>query len=472
MAALGSFSLSSLDLLQPTAAVGCDTSLDTPDALHSISIVPVKVASKGTDDAFAGTWVDRGSGLRIDVAAEVSAERCLCAIEITNGLKYRIDQVDLQLPQIVTPSSPAIEGYTTFRGGAPAPWSPGDWSTGQGNTSIWPGTAFSPLATFWRPETGETLAITFFNARLVPSMVYWFSGAASPGQQQLNPFLRVLPQLQPGESASFSCEMQLLAGGPPAHWADYRIRSLMPFMTSLGVAEAAGPMVGEVGSSGWVSAGQLAATIQTFLALGIKDYIQWSPPDGASTYYNPEVPQLPWYSELAAASKLSGLNTLGVLINPFISPPLAFDDAIQGGGKTLANLRLDFEASDNRLYYARMCAVLAARGIKTAFWDTGGGPGNVNPHAWLKMLQRWKAAGISVLAETSCDLNAYVAGVWMEYPYSWGMYDAAKAICPKASLMAMTNDVDDRGGVHWYVDAEAKGVLPIVSYEQALDLRK
>lgn len=382
---------------------------------------------------------------------------------ITNGLAYRLDQVDIRLPEISTAADPANKIMSPFRGGSVVTWAT-DWQQGQGNSSLWPGTAFSPISTAWNDRTGDTLAITFFNKALVPVFVYWFSGG--DGQRQyLNPFLRCFPRLQPGQSVSIGAEYRVTTGGPLAHAKYYRENVLAPFMKELSIPEAKSTLgPGPIAMTA-TGADQFTASADAAQAAGACAYIQWAAPDGLAAYYNPYPPQFEWFNSLGKPR--TSTIPIGVLINPFISPRVPADKiALINPSGPLTNLHINVGADDVRLSLARLRDALATRGVTIAFWDTGSGPDGCSGHEWLKLLASWKAAGVAIMPETSCDLAAWTTGLWMEFPYSWGTYAVPRAVTPGADLCSHTNFVDIKNGVDWKQDARSKGVRPIITVEE------
>jgi hypothetical protein len=230
----------------------------------------------------------------------------------------------------------------------------------------------------------------------------------------------------------------------------------MPFMRDLNIPEATLDLPpGPIAYSNWTD--DIRRDVAAAKAKGAAAYIQWSPPDGHSYYYSPYPPSLPWFNDLPAP----GL-PVGVLINPFVSPPLLADGvALTTDARyTHTNLALDLGA--NRAYNARLRDALKARGVSVVFWDTGGEPGPRQGHEWLKLLADWKRAGISILPETSCDVASWATGVWMEYPYSRGRYDLARVVTPKATLTVHTN-WDDPG---WAEHATKQGLRPIIHIDE------
>jgi len=394
-------------------------------------------------------------------------------VTISNGLTHRITSIDIQLPQIRTRYDEANRVYVPLRGGQSTAWNAGEWGKGQGNSSMWPSTAFSPIVTLWNEKTQETLGITFFSRTLTPAMVYWASGPTTERrEQQMNPFLRLLPGLEPGQTLTVRAEYVEMKGGPAAHQKKYREEVLAPFMKEAGIPEAAGlPEKGPIAEGPTVERGHMRATLASAQALGVSTYIQWSPPDGSSEFYNPYAAQLPWFQELAVSKEFPAMK-VGVLINPFITPPLKSDAFALKSPHTYTNLKLDLAAPANREYAARLRDELVKRGISVAFWDTGNGPEQGKTYEWLKLLANWKRAGIAIMPETSCDLAAWTTGLWMEFPYSWGDYGLAKTVCPQATLAAHTNSPDVREGVDWKEDAVRKGVQPILDLNDMLKARK
>lgn len=449
-----------------SAAVLQDFALDNGKALHQANATFTRVTQATEGTAVLSSWRSNIGNILVQCRSEKTAAGFTFQTTITNGYTHRIESLDIQLPQVHTRSDRDNRMLSPFRGGQMNPWAD-DWAKGQGNSSLWPATAFSPIVTAWNQRTGESLGITFFSKSLTPAMLFWFSGPSND-QQHLNPFVRYHPGLQPGQSITLTAEYRLFAGGPAAHQKQYREEVLAPFMKEIGIPEAAGGIEpGPIALSHWVERGRLRDNLRAALAAGAQTYIQWSPPDASSHFFNPYVAQLPWFQELAVGKEFPGMR-LGVLINPFITPPLKSDAFALKAKEPYTNLRLNFSAPANREYFARLRDELVARGVSVAFWDTGGNPEHIHGHEWLKFLANWKTAGIAILPETSCDVAAWTTGIWMEYPYSWGTYEIARTVCPEATLTAHTNTPDVRNGVDWRQDALGKGVRPIVEMSQLL----
>jgi hypothetical protein len=389
------------------------------------------------------TWQSSIGGARIECRTETTLTGFEFSFEVQNGWTHRLDSLDIRLPEIAGASDTRI--YSPLRGGMDIAPSEG-WT--QGSSGNWPGAGYMAGVTFH--NKAETLALTYLNRQLKPVMCFWF---ASRGN--VNPFLRYRLDLDPGESITLSADYRVMQGGPATHWSHYRQYRLMPFMRDMGIPEATLDLPpGHIAYSNWTD--DIRRDVAAAKAKGAAAYIQWSPPDAHSYFYNPYPPSLPWFNDLPAP----GL-PVGVLINPFVSPPLLADRvALTTDARyTHTNLQLDLGA--NRAYNARLRDALKARNVSLAFFDTGGEPGPRQGHEWLRLLSDWKRAGISVLPETSCDIAAYCTGVWMEYPYSRGRYDLARVVTPKATLTVHTN-WDDPG---WAEHATKQGLRPIIHVE-------
>jgi hypothetical protein len=435
-----------------------DTAKDTSDKLNFVPITFGKVQLTFNNLLITSIWNSSQGNVVVTCSTAKTDTGLAFTFTITNGLTHRLNSIDLRLPEITTAADPFLRIASPYRGGSTVPWS-NDWTKGQGNSSVWPGTAFSPIVTPWNDRTKDTLAISFFNRSLMPVMLYWFSGSGAGNTQCLNPVLRALPALGPGETATFSAEYRIMKGGPAAHAAYYRQNVLAPFMKELGIPEANSPLQGP-GSIAMTATGadNVLANVAAAHKAGASAYIQWAAPDGAADFYNPYPAQFPWFDSLG---KVQGL-PVGCLINPSISPRFPSDNAAFRNGHQWSNVHVNLAADDVRLALARLRDHLVQRGVTIAFWDCGGSPDACSGHEWLKVLSSWKQAGIAIMPESSCDVAAWTTGLWMEYPYSWNDYTLPKIVTPNAALAAHTNTVDVRGGIDWKDDAKAKGVRPIV----------
>lgn len=384
-------------------------------------------------------------GVRVECRTETTATGLAFEFTVTNGWTHRLDRIDFRLPEIGTPEGTRI--YNPLRGGSVA-------DVGAGNTGNWPGPAYSPIVTAFKGD--DALGLTYLNRQLKPVQCYWFQG-----EGWWHPFLRYSLDLDPGESITLTADYRIIAGGTAGHWKYYRQYRLAPMMRDLGIPETTvdlppGPLV----YSNWTD--DIRRDVAAAKAKGAAAYIQWSPPDGSSYYYNPYPPQLPWFDAIPANPPIP----VGVLVNPFISPPLRADATglLASGTYTHTNLQLDL--GGNRQYNARLMAALRARGVTLAFWDTGGEPSPRQGHEWLRLIRDYRKAGIGVLAETSCDLAAWTSGYYIEYPYSWNDKALARTVTPKATLTAYMNNPDIRNGTDWKDDAARRGVRTITHIDE------
>jgi hypothetical protein len=140
--------------------------------------------------------------------------------------------------------------------------------------------------------------------------------------------------------------------------------------------------------------------------------------------------------------------------------PYAF---VGDDGRQHTNLHLNLDAPDVRDHLARLRVALSNKGITLAFWDTGGTPDACRGYPWLWILAEWKAEGIAILAETSCDLAAWITGFWFEFPPTPGAKHVARAVCPLATLTTHHSpDVDPA----WISDAHRNGLAPVLDIGQ------
>jgi hypothetical protein len=379
-------------------------------------------------------------GVRVECRTETVATGLLFEFTVTNGWTQRLDSIDIRLPEVGTPPDTRI--YSPLRGGSVA-------DVGQGSTGNWPGPAYSPIVTAYSGD--DALALTYLNRQLKPVQCFWFQG-----QGWWNPFLRYRLDLDPGESITLTADYRIMQGGPAAHWAYYRQYRLMPFMRDLDIPEATldlppGPIV----YSNFTD--DIRRDVAAAKAKGAAAFIQWSPPDAHSYFYNPYPPSLPWFEDLPAP----GL-PVGVLINPFVSPPLLADRVALTTEARYSHTNLMLNLGGNRAYNARLMAALRQRGVALAFFDTGGEPSPRNSHEWLRLLADWKRAGISILPETSCDVAVWTTGGMTLFPYGWNDIDLARTVTPKGTITCYMNTPDIRNGIDWRDDAARRGVRPII----------
>jgi hypothetical protein len=259
----------------------------------------VKLARTGqTISKRVTTTTFAAAGMSVTCKTTALATLTRMAIEIANG-PGRLESIDFRLPQIHTEADPENAILSPFRGGDLTPWPSDHWEPG--NSSTWPGPAFSPLLTVWNRRTLDTVGITYFSKTLTPAMLYWFAGPGG-NSHHLTPFVRYFPALEPFESITLTVEYATFRGGPAAHYERYRRDHLAPFMAALGIPEAPGalPAGRPIVRCAWSDPGTLAGKIRDAQAAGASAFIQWSPPDGHSVYYNPYPPALPWFEEFAA----------------------------------------------------------------------------------------------------------------------------------------------------------------------------
>ena len=230
--------------VKATELVVVDFAQDAPGKLHEAKGKFVKVSGEEHGAVTESTWKSDVGNVGVKCVTKKTAAGVAFEVTITNGITHRIESLDIQLPQIRTPYDEANKIYMPFRGGRSIVWNQGEWPKGQGNSSVWPSSAFSPIVTLWNDRTQDTFAITFFNRALAPAIMFWFSGPTEnqqhEKQQQLNPFLRLLPMLDPGQTLTVTADYAQITGGPAAHQKRYREETLAPFMKELSIPEAAG----------------------------------------------------------------------------------------------------------------------------------------------------------------------------------------------------------------------------------------
>ncbi len=435
-------------------------------------------------------WEDASGTVSIKASIEMldgSARRIQLEVQNLSFTK-QITQIDVQLPTLSLPASPAYKAYTGYRGGGPGSLGIKDWKEGQGNTGSWPGYGTSPVASIWDEKTGQTLAVTFFNDQLQPVALYWFSGPSnSSGEDRLgfNPFLRFNGNLEPRQVMTLPVEFREMSGGPPAHWAHYRARFLQPFMAAMGYPESATFDASGTWGFGHGSGPGLAAQArQLAWKYRLQGLIQWPTPDAKSLYFEPHHVKDPFFSDFLAASQTAGLKHFGTLIVPDASPRIPTDAALRqtqtdANGKEvvfdLSVLPLNQRADLTRKYNLLYAKLLRDHGVTIAYYDVGGGPhDNRPPLDWLRTYADYKRAGIAVMGETGADVASWISGVWFEFPYSRNDYSMLKALLPGCALFAFSQTQDKKdvghGAESWWKDAERKGITPLLD-ATALQLR-
>jgi hypothetical protein len=204
--------------------------------------------------------------------------------------------------------------------------------------------------------------------------------------------------------------------------------------------------------------------VQQLMALGAKGYFQNAPPDGID-YYEPNPQTLAWYPTLKAASQTPGLQLLGVLIDPLlksraVSPtndptsPLWFPGG--GGVQNMAD-------PDVQRFLSRLKTDLAAQGVNYAFWDMGSGGPTGQGRVWFDILKTWKQAGISIAAESSCDIASYVTGT--NFFYGWqenNDYGLVQTVTPIAKIVVSDRRDTPINGQYWWDAAMSKGFVPVL----------
>jgi hypothetical protein len=399
-------------------------------------------------------------------------------IDVENrSLTSQITQLDIRVPEIAVAYSAESRLYWGYRGGSRS--RPGLDKWVQGNTGFWPGYCTSPVVTLWDEKTGQTLAVTFFNDRLLEAAMYWFSGPSGEGdakRQAINLFLRLQGPLEPLESVSLPVEISELSGGATEHWAHYRKDILQPFMARMGFPESATFQAG----GKWAfetdaGRGLTNKVFQLVRKAGIEGYVAWPYPDGQSFLFDSHLVSAPFFSEFLATSQLAGLKHLGTLVIPDASPrvfnDMALGQMIEVQGKKVpskfANLFLNQRADVTRQYNLLYARILRDHGITIAYYDTGGGPHYSRPPLdWLRTYADYKRAGIAVMGETGGDVSAWISGVWFEYPYSWNDYTMLPQLLPGAAFFAMAQDDhskdDGKGPEKWWDNARRKGITPVI----------
>jgi hypothetical protein len=177
---------------------------------------------------------------------------------------------------------------------------------------------------------------------------------------------------------------------------------------------------------------------------------------------------MPWYPTLKAASQVNGNQLLGVMIDPYwksLKTPTVTDPTnpawFPGGGTGASSL----SDPNVQAWLTRLRTDLVDQGVNFAYWDQGGAAQPGEELDWFNLLKTWKQAGISIAAESSCDLASYITGTNLFYPWQpTNDYSLLKTVTPQAKIMAMNQtNTPDANGQYWWDQATAKGFIPILS---------
>lgn len=448
---------------EPNWMIVSDARLDNGSGVNAQTLNLTRTGVSIGKTVTASLWQHVASGTQVTCKTYKYTNRWVHQATITAG-PGGIKQMDFRLPVIWGLADVQDKWFSCYRGGVYGRWEADDWQHGQGGTAAWPAYDYCPFICLFNAATNYTLGINYFNQQLYPVSAYWFSGPSAVGQHQFNPFVRYQLWLKPFETTTVTIEYKISGAGPIGHAHDYRTRYLAPFMAARGIPEATGLIQGPALFDDYAPGNELTDKLAWAVAHGYRYYFMWATGEGSSTYYNPDPSTLQFWDALPG-TRPAGIDVLGALINPSISPP--FDSrpvTWNGDGRPKANAKLDLTNPDNRIPLTKLAEALAAKGCNAAFWDTGSGPEVGNGEAWLAVLAMFKNKGVAVMAESSSDIAAWVTGLWMEYPYSWedADYILGKTVTPHASLLTMGYpDPDNHPGQDWDADAIAAGVWPI-----------
>lgn len=378
-------------------------------------------------------------------------------VTVTAAVGWTVHTVVLGGARLYAPTSSDLQIYTPFKGGYVQPWLQNGWNV-QG-TAAWPNMSYSPLTVFFNQRTKEGVGFLAFDDGLEQRTLSWVSNAG-----EIHPYVTWDANILSGQSQTTTLHQHQGFDMPNEEFQFYRNNFLIPFMNNEGIGEGTLNINGVIATNYWPKDGNVALSAAEAIALGASGFFQYAPPvDGR--YYEPNPQTLPWYPTLKEASQLPGLDLLGVLIDPLyksytIAPttdptsPLWYPSG--GGEQSLLD-------PNNVRFLARLRDDLAAQGVNFAFWDMGTNGRVGEGRAWFDILKTWKQAGISIAAESSCDIASYVTGtnLFDQYQETFD-YTMAKAVTPLARPTVLDRRTTLSNGQYWWDVAMAKGFVPIM----------
>jgi hypothetical protein len=378
-------------------------------------------------------------------------------VTVTAAVGWTVHTVVLGGARLYTQSSNDLGIYTPFKGGYVQPWLQNGWNV-QG-TAAWPNMSYSPLTVFFNQRTNEGVGFLAFDSGLEQRTLSWVSNAG-----EIHPYVTWDANIMSGQSQTTTLHQHQGFDMPNEEFQFYRNNFLIPFMNNEGIGEGTLNINGVIATNYWPKNDNVALSVAESMALGASGFFQYAPPvDGR--YYEPNPQTLAWYPTLKQASQLPGLELLGVLIDPLmkshtIAPttdptsPLWYPGG--GGEQSLLD-------PNNVRFLARLRDELAAQGVNFAFWDMGTNGRVGEGRAWFDILKTWKQAGISIAAESSCDIASYVTGtnLFDQYQETFD-YTMAKAVTPLARPVVLDRRTTLSNGQYWWDVAMAKGFVPIM----------
>jgi hypothetical protein len=426
--------------------------------------VPVTLVSQNVTNG-NGTEVFTAENGGIIITATMKTLTGVTSVDatVTNNTRLRVTQLVFNMPRVYANVTSNFKTMSGFRGGTIQDWPmiPNTSVSQDGGT--WPGVDYSPLAAFYDSSNNNGVGMIAFNNQLDTTKVVW-----NLTTQMVVPSSIMWPNLDEGQSVTFN--MALVSGtNMPSDVSNYyRNMYLAPYMATLGIPEATYKKTGVWAMSDWTAAGALQSTVNTVMSQGASGFVQWSSADGATSYYEPFDPSnlgaFPWTPNLLATSKTTGLQGLGVLIDPFESTRIHNPD----GSVTQNTQSLDSPTVQALLKNQRNQMV--SLGVNFAFWDTGGSPRNGSAMGWVNQLWDFKSAGITVAPESSCDIAAWITGADIQAVYTFNSFAIAKEVTPNSTMFAVQNfdqsEVINGQTVQWWDDAQSKGVVPILTLTQ------
>jgi len=427
------------------------------------STLQARLVSVAPNDATSTIAVYQTPNREAVVSAIISSQGDdrLFSVTVTADAAWAINSITFGGPYIYAPSSSDLKIFNAFQGGYVQDWRQ-DITTAQG-TGAWPNMDYSPIGVFYNQATTEGVGFLCFDAGLEQRTLFWVSG---PGE--IHPYVRWDCMIAPGASQQTTVQMHHAFDMPGNQFTFYHDNFLKPFMDNLGIGEGtvniANVMAWSDGAVGNVIAPKAAQAVN----LGTNAYLQYAPGDGGP-YFEPNPETLWWYSSLKDASQVPGLDVLGVLIDPFMrsratSPttdttsPLWFPDG--GGPQSLSDPNV-------QRFLNRLKNDLVSQGVNFAFWDLGTAAPAGEGKLWFDLLKSWKQAGISIAAESSCDVASYVTGTNLFFKFQETYsYDLVRAVTPKAKITVVDNRTTLANGNYWWNEASAMGFIPLLSLDQ------
>jgi hypothetical protein len=431
---------------------------DGPTTLLSAALLSVVTLDANT---LLEVFQTPGKEATIEAKLTTQGDDRLMEVKVTAGAAWTITSITLNGPYILAPSSEDLQIYHPFKGGVTQPWRQDAFHVE--GAAAWPNNEYSPMAVFYNAKTTEGVGFVAFDGGLEQRSVFWVTAAGLA-----EPYVRWEAAIKGGQSATTTLHEHHGFNMPTAQFGFYRDNFLVPFMESEGVPEGTMTIDGVIGLNFWPDGEDVMVGVKEALGWGAKGYLQYTPPT-ASYYYEPNAMVMPWYPTMKSASTAPGLQLFGVLINPLVKslvPPPTNDPTSPlwypygDGAQSLADPAA-------QKFLLQLKNSLVAQGVNYAYWDTGAAGPTGEGRLWFDLLKSWKQAGISIAAESSCDVASYVTGTNLIFWYQDASdYAIMSAVTPKARIGVIDQRRLPENGKYWWDIAASRGFVPMLDQKQ------